>query len=299
VSAVADAAALAPADVAPRRTTRRPVIGRLVRQPASAAGLAFLGLLLLTAILGSLAAPFDPYASVLSERLVPPSARHLLGTDALGRDILSRMLYGARLSLLTGAVVVVVSSLGGALLGILAGYAGGWLDNLIMRVVDALLCFPGILLAIGITAALGPGVFNMMIAIAISNIPAFARVTRVSTLSIRELPFAEAARGLGAGHLRIIVRHITPNLMGSVIVLATLRFGVVILTAASLSFLGLGPPPPTAEWGAMLNEGRAYLRTMPHAALIPGLAITLTILAFNLVGDAVRDALDPRLRHVG
>jgi ABC-type dipeptide/oligopeptide/nickel transport system permease subunit len=280
-----------------RVSAHRGVISRLVRQRASRVGLGVLAVLTLMAVLGPTVAPYDPYASVLARRLLPPNAAHLLGTDVLGRDILSRLLYGAGLSLATGATVVVLATVVGSWLGVVAGYVGGWIDAVVMRVIDALLCFPGLLLAIGVTAALGPGFVNTMLAIAIANVPVFAQVTRSSTLRIRELLFIEAARSSGAHDFRVILRHILPNLAGTLTVLATLRFGTAILTGASLSFLGLGAPPPTPEWGAMLNEGRVYLRTMPHVALVPGIAITLTVLACNLVGDAVRDALDPRLRH--
>jgi ABC-type dipeptide/oligopeptide/nickel transport system permease subunit len=219
-----------------------------------------------------------------------------MGTDLLGRDILSRVIWGARLSLLIGLVSVCIGATIGTLLGLVAGFYGGWIDTVTMRVADAMLAFPGILLALTIIAALGTGITNVMIAVGVATIPEYARLTRGSVLSAKENLYVEAARVLGCPGSRIMFRHVLPNVVAPVIVLSTLRFGIAILTASGLSFLGLGAQPPTPEWGLMVSMGREYLGKAWWMSTFPGLAITVTVVAINLVGDGLREALDPSLR---
>ena len=258
-------------------------------------GAVIIALLVLVAALASLIAPYDPADIDLEGELEPPSGDHPLGQDRLGRDILSRLIHGARVSILVGLVVTGISVAFGVLMGSLAGFAGGAIDNLIMRIVDVLLALPGILLAIAITGVLGPSLFNVILALSVLGWVGFARLVRGQILSIREREFVLAARAVGAGPLRVIVRHLLPNVMGPVIVQATFGMAGVILAEASLSFLGLGPQDvPT--WGAMLNEGADYLLFAPHLATYPGLAIMLTVLGFNFLGDGLRDRLDPKNR---
>ena len=278
---------------APRYTDVR--ILKIVRDRGARAGLVILAFLFLVAVAGPAIPGIEPDAQSLRQRLQPPSATFLLGTDELGRDMLSRLIHGARLSLLVGVVSVGIGLVGGTAVGLVGGYAGGSIDNVLMRLIDVMLAFPGVLLAIAIAGILGPGLFNVMVAVGISSIPLFARVSRSSVLALRQREFVVAASALGQSHLYIMLRHILPNALPSVMVLATMRMATAILAAASLSFLGLGAQPPTAEWGAMLNASRQYLRTAWWVGVFPGAAITLTVLAFNLLGDAVRDALDPRL----
>ena len=241
-------------------------------------------------------APHDPLTVLAGESLKPPSAARPMGTDLLGRDVLSRVIHGGRASLLVGFVAVAISASVGVLLGLAAGYFGRRVDNVIMRFIDMLLAFPGILLALTIVAFLGPGLTNTMIAVGISLIPNFARLVRGSVLSIKESLYVQAAECVGCGHGRIMFRHILPNALAPVLVLASLAYGWSILNAAGLSFLGLGAQPPTPEWGLMLSDGRGLLREAPWLTIFPGLAIMTTVLSANLVGDALRDALDPRLR---
>jgi peptide/nickel transport system permease protein len=222
---------------------------------------------------------------------------HLLGTDALGRDILSRLLEGARTSVAVGFLVGMLAAAVGTPIGLVAAYCGNPLDDLLMRAMDVLLALPGILLAVGIVAALGPGLTNVMLAVGIVSLPSFARVARASTLHAKEMPYVEAALNLGAGSSRIIVSHLLPNVASPLIVLFSLRVATAILTAASLGFLGLGAQPPQPEWGAMLSDGKAYLTSAPHVATAPGLAIMVVVLGFNLFGDGLRDALDPHLKE--
>ncbi|MGQ0569626.1 MAG: ABC transporter permease [Armatimonadota bacterium] len=255
--------------------------------------------LVVVAVAAPLVAPFDPTAQDLDDRYAPPSREHLMGTDPFGRDILSRIIWGARISLLVGVVVVVLATSLGGLLGVTSGYVGGRLDRGLMFVVDMLMAFPLLLLALAFIATLGPGLFNVMMAIALGSIPIFARVMRAETRTIRDRDFVAAARSIGASHLRIIRKYILPNIMASIIVLGTTRVGTAILTEASLSFLGLGIRPPTPSWGIMVAEGRAYLEQAPWIALIPGVTVMITLLSFNLFGDGLRDALDVRLRQPG
>lgn len=251
----------------------------------------------LVAIFAPLLAPHDPYQVDLVNKLKKPSLEYLMGTDDKGRDVLSRLIYGTRLSLSVGFVAVFIGAFFGIILGLLAGYYGKWIDAIIMRVVDVLLAFPGILLALGIVSALGPGLINVMIAIGIFSIPMFARIVRGSTLSVKKLEYIDAIRSLGASDARIIFLHIFPNVVSPIIVQASLRLATAILTASGLSFLGLGAQPPLPEWGAMLSNGRDFLFNVPTLALFPGLAISTLVIAFNIFGDGLRDALDPRMKH--
>lgn len=256
----------------------------------------FIVLLFLIALIGPAIAPYSSIEPDYDNILSPPSMEHLAGTDAFGRDIFSRILEGTRISLFVGLTSVLVGAIAGTILGLISGYYGKWIDSLIMRFCDVLFAFPGILLAIGIIAILGPGLGNVIIAVAIFSIPIFARIVRSSTLSIKATVFVEAAQSIGAAPRRIIWKHIFPGTVSSIIVYFTMRIGTSILTAASLSFLGLGAQPPSPEWGAMLSSGRDFLNTAPHVTIFPGLAIFITVLAFNLLGDGLRDALDPKIK---
>jgi ABC-type dipeptide/oligopeptide/nickel transport system permease subunit len=268
------------------------------RDSFALAGIAVLGLAVVGAILAPYLAPHDPLRVSAGARLLPPGAPgHLLGTDDIGRDILSRVLWGGRTSLWIAFFPVLISGSAGMVLGLTAGYFGGRIDQVLMRVLDVLLAFPSILLAIGIAAALGPGLRNVIMAIVVVSIPVFARLVRGLTLPIREREYVEAARGLGASNVRIMRRHVLPNVIPQLIVYATLETGRVVIFAAGLSFLGLGVQPPVADWGAMLAAGRQVLAVAPHVATAPGMTIFLVTLGFNLFGDGLRDALDPRLRN--
>jgi peptide/nickel transport system permease protein len=247
------------------------------------------------ALIGPHVAPFAPL-SMSNDTLVPPGAGHWFGTDDLGRDVLSRLLHGARISLAVGVLSVGLSLALGVGLGLVAGYRGGVVDEVLMRIMDGLLAFPALVLALAITAALGPSLRNAMLAIGIVGIPGFARLVRGQVLSLRALEFVEAARAAGSGDARIVLRHIVPGTLAPVIVHGSLRVAFAVLAEAGLSFLGLGTQPPTPSWGAMLSAGREYLEMAPWLALAPGAAIFVTTLAFNLLGDGLRDALDPRLR---
>lgn len=262
---------------------------------ALAAGI-FLCVLIVLAILGPAIAPYDIAEPDYDHVLEGPSMKHWAGTDAFGRDIFSRIIEGTKISLSVGFLSVFLGAAGGTILGLISGYYGKWLDSIIMRFCDILFAFPGILLAIGIIAILGPGLENVVIAVAIFSVPIFARIVRSSTLSVKSTLYVEATRSIGAKHSRIIWKHIFPGTISSIIVYFTMRIGTAILTAASLSFLGLGAQPPSPEWGAMLSGGRDYLSNAPHVTFFPGFAIFLTVLAFNLLGDGLRDALDPKIK---
>jgi len=260
-------------------------------------GLLITGLLIFVAILAPLIAPYSPTKMSLRERLSPPSASHLFGTDDAGRDILSRVIYGSRITLRI-CIIVVGLTLGiGTLLGILSGYIGGWVDELIMRLNDVFLAFPALILAMAIAAALGPSLENAIIAMVVIWWPRYARVSRGQVLAIREIDYVTAARALGTSSSRIMIRHILPNCISPIVVQATLDLGEVVLTAATLSFIGFGAQPPVPEWGAMISVGRNFIRDYWWYPTFPGLAILVTVMGFNLLGDAVRDILDPRLRR--
>lgn len=266
------------------------------KQPVALVALAFVVLLVLLAILAPWIAPFDAENFFDYDRLNEgPSADHWLGVDPLGRDILSRILMGARISLATGFLSVALGGLIGTALGLLAGYYEGWWDRIVMRISDVLFAFPGILLALGVVAILGSSIVNVIVAVSVFSVPAFARLVRGNTLVLKHMTFVEAVRSIGASDWTIVVRHILPGTISPIVVYFTMRLGTSIITAASLSFLGMGAQPPTPEWGAMLNEARADMVNAPHVALFPSLAIFFTVLAFNLLGDGLRDALDPKI----
>ncbi len=269
---------------------------RLLRNPVAMAGGAVSILLILVAFTAPYIAPYDPVHQDLANSLAGPSMTHLAGTDVHGRDIFSRIIYGTRISLRIGFLGMLLGCVVGVILGLVAGYYGGWWDTVIMRLMDVQMAFPGLLVAICIIAIIGPGLENVILAVGIFSVPLFARVTRGQILSLKEQEFIVAARMMGAQDGRIMLSHLLPNAVAPLLVLCTLRIATAILTAASLSFLGLGAQPPIPEWGAMLSDGRAYLSIAPHVATTPGLAILITVLAFNLLGDGLRDALDPRLK---
>jgi peptide/nickel transport system permease protein len=273
----------------------RPMWQRFSRNRAAVAGLLVLVVFATVALVAPLATTYDPEQARIEQKLLDPSAAHLLGTDHLGRDILARLAYGARFSLLIGFAAVGVGLVIGVPLGTVSGFYGGWLDLVIQRVIDVFLSFPGFLLALSLVAVLGVGITNVVLAVGLGVVPAFVRLTRASTLSIRSRNYVEAARGAGASGLSIIWRHVLPNALAPVVIQATLGLGATLLTAAGLGFLGLGVQQPTPEWGAMLGEGRSYIFSNPNLATFPGLAIFLTVLGFNLAGDGLRDALDPTL----
>lgn len=270
---------------------------RLRTNRLALASLAFLIAVALASLSAPLLTPYDPLEMSPRDQLLPPSWEHPAGTDLFGRDVYTRLLYGGRLTLGIGIVAVVIAALPGIVLGLTAGYYGRWVDSLIGWLVDVILSFPSILLALVIIAALGPGVANVVVAVGMAGIPHYARLVRGQTLSARRQPYVRAAVTVGCSDLRILWRHLFPNIFGAIIVLATLDVGWAILNASALSFLGLGVQPPTPEWGLMLNEGRGYLRDAPWLTVVPGLAIALTVLAVNILGDAMHDALDPRRRN--
>lgn len=270
------------------------VAHKLVRDPVARVGLALVTLFLLMAVFGPSLAPHDPL-EVTVDRLQPPSFRHPLGTDGLGRDLLSRLLTGARLSLGTALLASFLVTVIGVVLGTLAGFYGGFIDRLLMRTVDVVLAVPGLALALAVTGLFRPSLTAVMLGLVTIWWAGYARVVRGLVLAMRERPFVEAARSVGASGGRIVLRHVLPNVVSPVVVLATLEIGQLILAVSGLTFLGLGAPPPTPEWGAMLNESRIYFLSDPHVMFIPGLTISLAVLGFNLLGDGIRDALDPRL----
>ena len=282
------------ASVPIRARSRPPAVRRFLRNRAAVVGLMLVVLLVLLAVFAPLLAPYAPDAQNLRARLRGPSAEHWFGTDEFGRDILSRVLYGARISLFTGLVPVVSGLLVGTTIGLVAGYYRGRIDDVLMRVMDVLLAFPSLLLALAVVGALGPGLVNAVIAVAIVAVPGYARLARSVVIATREEEFVQAARALGARDPRLLVRHVLPTTLGPLSVQATLGIGFAILSMAGLSFLGLGVQPPTADWGEMLARGRRFLPDSPWLLLYPGAAISLTVLAFNLFGDGLRDALDPR-----
>jgi peptide/nickel transport system permease protein len=281
----------------PKRDTElRQVWRHLRRNRLAMVGLVVLAIFLLSAIFAPLLTPYDPIKTDFGNALSHPSSENLLGTDWLGRDVFSRILYGSRISLAIGLISVSIGMLVGVPIGALSGYYGGKFDLFIQRVIDILIAFPGILLAIVVVTVLGVGVENVMIAVGIASVPIYTRLVRGSVLSVKEQGYVAAAKALGIGDARIILRHIMPNCLGPIIVQSTFQIATAILWAAGLGFLGLGAQPPDPEWGAMLSKGREYLRTAHHLTTYPGLAILFMVLGFNLLGDGMRDALDPRSR---
>lgn len=269
-------------------------LGPLLGNRRALAGVALVGLALLAAVFAPLLTPYSPDTPNFTAILAPPSLSHPLGTDDLGRDLLTRVLYGARVSLVVGVVSVFSALVAGGVLGSVAGYAGGWVEALIMRAMDIIFAFPSVLLALAITAVLGPSLTNAILAIAVVNLPVFARLARAQTLVVRSLDFVEAKRALGFGPVNILARTIMPNIAAPLIVQGSLLFAAAIITESYLSFLGLGAQPPTATWGNMLRNSIAFLDLAPWMAWFSGLAIFLTVLGFNLLGDALRDFIDPR-----
>ncbi len=279
-----------------RGLTWRDVWRQIVRNPLSLTGLVIIVALVLLAILAPYIAPCDPFATDPINKLEPPSLTHLMGSDGLGRDIFTRVLYGTRISLWIAVLILLLAGVLGTTVGILAGYLGGFWDNLLMRVTDIFMAFPRLILAMAIAAALGPSLTNVVIAISFSAWTVFARLARSRAIAVREEDYVEAARAVGASNFRIILRHILPMAISPVIIQGTISMGGIILTAAGLGFLGFGAQPPTPEWGVMVSDGRNF---MPHGwwvSTFPGLAIMVTVLGFNLLGDGIRDILDPRMR---
>ncbi|HKC97807.1 MAG TPA: ABC transporter permease [Methylomirabilota bacterium] len=269
---------------------------RFLRNRLAVVGLALIVLLVLSAALAPWLAPYDPTRQSLIEKRAKPGAKYWLGADEFGRDILSRVIYGSRVALLVGVLSVLIALVGGLLLGTVSGFAGGWLDTVMMRAIEILLAFPYLLLALAIVAAMGTGALNTTIAVGVWGIPTVTRMVRGSVLALRETEYVGAARALGAAAPALLRRHILPNVVPGLVVYATLFMANAILLEAALSFLGLGVQPPTASWGLMVSTGRDVLLVAPHVATVPGVAIMVAVLAFNLVGDGLRDALDPRMR---
>ena len=279
------------------RMTFLSIIKRLSRSKTALFGLVFLCLMILVAIFADLIAPYSFSEQNLLDTLATPSVKHLFGTDEFGRDVFSRIIYGSRISLLVGFISVGIALVFGGLLGAAAGYFGGKTDHYIMRVMDIFLSIPQLLFAISVAASLGPGLGNLMLAVGVAAIPQYARVVRSGVLSIRSLDYIEASTASGGSSFYIILKHILPNCAAPLIVQSTLGVAFAILIAAGLSFIGLGLEPPNPEWGAMLSTGREYIRDFPHLTIFPGLAIMLTILSLNFLGDGLRDVLDPKLRR--
>jgi peptide/nickel transport system permease protein len=278
---------------APRSGHAHRVRRELVQNRFALAGMVFLLLIGAAGLLAPLLATHPPSEQSLMSRLAPPSSEHWLGTDELGRDEFSRLLYGSRISLFISFAGTAGGVLVGTLIGLISGYAGGWTDTLAMRLIDVMFAFPGILLAILIVAVMGPGLFNLVVALVVFATPTLSRIVRSSVLSLKSQEFVQAARAIGASRLQIMFHHLLPNTMAPIIIYATLGVAGALLTTAGLGFLGLGVQPPTAEWGAMLSVGRNYLRDSPHLVIFPGLLILGTVMSLNLIGDALRDALDP------
>jgi peptide/nickel transport system permease protein len=273
------------------------VVQRLRRSPQAMLGGTILGVLVILALSAPIITPADPLQMSVPDQFQPPSRENLMGTDEFGRDVLTRVIYGARVSLRVGLLATLIAVGGGTILGLTSGYFGRWVDSIGQKVMDTLLAFPGLLLALAIIAVLGPGLRNVLIALGIGGIPYYARLVRGQVLSLKQREFVEAARVVGARHPRIMLRHILPNCVSPLIVVGSLDLGWNILAAASLSFIGLGAQPPTPEWGFMLSAGRDFIRDQWWIATFPGIAIVLTVLSFNLLGDGLRDAFDPQSRE--
>jgi peptide/nickel transport system permease protein len=286
--------ALAPVRRGSFLVTRAPIL----REPLNVLAVTVIALFGAAALFAPLIAPYDPLAQDLASRLDPPSAAHWLGTDQLGRDILSRLLYGSRISLVIGVVVVGVAGVFGTVVGLIAGYAGGLVDEGLMRLTEVFLAFPPLILAMAIAGALGPSLTNAIIAIAAVTWAVYARLARGQVLSLRRREFVEAARSIGASPMRILLRHLLPNAIAPLLIQGSFDMGSAIISAAGLSFIGFGAQPPTPEWGVMISEGRNFISTQPWLSLFPGLSILFAVGAFNLLGDGLRDVLDPRLRPV-
>ncbi|QOV18417.1 ABC transporter permease subunit [Blautia liquoris] len=278
-----------------QKSRRKEFVQKFLKRKTAVISLFFIVLLLLAAVSGSFVAPYDADQADYNSILQGPSSAHIWGTDEFGRDIFSRLLVGTRLSLASALSATIVGTALGIILGLIAGYYGGWIDSLIMRICDILFSFPDILLAIAIVAILGPGITNVIIAVAVFTVPSFARIIRSATISVKESLYVEVARSIGCKNWRILWIHVFPGTIQSVIVNFTMRVGTAILAASSLSFLGFGANVTQPDWGAMLSQGRNYLNTAPHIVLFPGILIFLTVLAFNLLGDGLRDTLDPRM----
>jgi len=279
----------------PAESPTRQLLRRLWRNRLAVTGFGLLLLVLLGALFAGLLSSYDPLAMTVTDRMRPPSAAHLMGTDNFGRDIFSRVLYGARLSLEVGLAVMLITVAVGIAFGMLSGYFPR-LDNLIMRVMDGMMAFPAILFAIAIMAVLGPKTVNVVIALSVVYAPRTVRIVRAAVLAVKALDYVEAVRAQAAGHLRILFRHILPNCLSPLVVQATFNFAYAVLAEASLSFVGAGAPPPTPSWGNILSEGRVYMQGAPWITIFPGLAIAITVLGLNLAGDGLRDVLDPRMK---
>jgi peptide/nickel transport system permease protein len=286
----------AAADAGEGRRARPDAVRRLLQVPSTAVALVVIAALGLAALCAPFVSPYDPLDQNMADFLSAPGARHWFGTDQFGRDILSRVIWGGRLTLQVGVIAVAISAAIGIPLGLTAGFYGRAADFVIMRAIDLLLAFPGILLALGVVAVLGGSLANVMIAVGIAGVPQFTRIVRAAVLGVRALPYVEAAQGIGCADRVILWRHVLPNVVAPAMVLATTSGAGAIITGAALSFLGLGARPPAPEWGAMLSTGREYLRHAPWMSVFPGLAIMVAVIAINVVGDRLRDVLDPRLR---
>ena len=282
-----------------RPPRRRSAAARILRNPLSLAGVVLIGGLIVLAVIAPYIAPYDPIQTDLASRLAAPSRVHPFGTDQLGRDILSRILYGTRISLRIAILTAVIATLIGAPLGIVTGYFRGRLDDLLMRVTDMFMAFPRLILAMAIAAALRPTLENVIIAISLAAWPAYARLARSVTLGLREENYVEAARAIGAGAPRLLARHIFPGVLSPMTIQVSLDMGGIILTAAGLGFIGFGAQPPTPEWGVMISEGRNYITQQWWVSTFPGIAISCVVLGFNMLGDGIRDVMDPRLRSRG
>jgi ABC-type dipeptide/oligopeptide/nickel transport system permease subunit len=282
-----------------RRSARMALLRAVARHRLARVGLGIIAVLCFLAVFAPVLAPYSPYDQDLYSVLAAPSTAHWLGTDNLGRDLFSRILYGTRVSLFVGVVSSALSAALGVAIGLFAGFKGGMVDAVIMRVTDAFLCFPPLIFILAMSAALGPGLHNVMLSFALFGWTGFARITRGQVLQIRELPFVEAARSIGVPPFRIMSRHILPNALAPILIAITITVGTAILVESGVSFLGLGVQPPTASWGKELRLGFTYLEAAPLFAIAPGVMISLAVVAFNFVGDGLRDALDPRLRGAG